>query len=203
MKKGHTAAACFLALGFGTITFILFFVEPGMGFSGPADFFDPAKVVKGSASLAWLVGDLVLLGFGAALGYLASSSNDRYLRASGLSAAVLFVFIGCLGRVLAGLPAFIGNAGHLEIAVLGLVPVRLAALRTAVLAFGFFAWRTTRDNEPGEPTPAAWRGLGYLVLAASAVFVFVFVPAPPLFAIWAAWFALRLARTPNEIDSSA
>ena len=194
MKKGKTVAASFLALGFGTVSFILLFIEPGMGLSGPADYFDPAKVLIGAASPVWLVGDLIYLGFGVALAYLASSSDAPYLRASGLTAAVGFFFIGSLGRVLAELPTFIDDGSRLEVAVLGLLPVRLAALRTTVLALGFFAWRTTRDRAPGEAGPAAWRGLGYLVLAANAVFVFVFVPVPPLITIWAAWFAFRQAR---------
>ena len=195
MKKTSTIAASFLALGFAIGSFIFLAIEPRMGFSEPSDFFDPEKVLSAAESTVWLVGSLIFLGFGLALAYLALPSDDRNLRASGLIAAVGFFFLGSLGIVLGQLAAFIPDRNHLEIAVLGFLPVRLAALRTTALALGVFAWRTTRDPGPGETGPAAWRGLGYLVLAASVVFVFVLIPVPLVFTIWAGWFAFRQARS--------
>ena len=62
-----TLAAAFLALGFAVVTAILALVEPGMGFDGFADYFDPAKVVPAAGSVAWLIGDLIYLGSAAAL----------------------------------------------------------------------------------------------------------------------------------------
>jgi hypothetical protein len=165
-----------------------------MGFAGFADYFDTAKVLVGAASTAWLVGDLVYLGFGLALAQLALPSADRYLRTSGLVAAVGFFFIGSLGRILALLPTVIGHPDQLDAALLGLLAVRFAALRTTVFALGLFAWRTTRPGATGDVGSVAWRGLGYVVLAASSVFVFVFVPVPLLFAVWALWLAIRHAR---------
>ena len=193
MKKGSVLATTFLALGFLTISFIFLVVERGMGITEPADFFDPAKVAIGMESVAWLVGDLIYLGFAVALGYLALKSEDRYLRASGLAAALAFVFIVGLGRALVQLPALISDSDRLETAMLGLLPVRFAALKTMVLTLGLFAWRTTRGGEPGAAS-AAWRGLGYLILIASTAFLFVFIPVPLLFTLWAVWFAFRQAR---------
>ena len=194
MSRGDTAAASFLALGFGGVTAILLFVEPAMGFGAFADYFDPARVLAAAPSTAWLIGDLIYLGFGPALARLAVSSADRYLRATGLIAAVAFFFIGSLGRVMAALPAIIEPADQLQAAVLGLLPVRFAALRTTVFALGVFAWRTTRPT-PGDPRRSpAWQGLGYLALAASIAFIFVFLPVPLLFAVWATWLAVRHAR---------
>jgi hypothetical protein len=195
LKKTSTIAASFLALGFAIVSFIFLVIEPRMGFSELSDFFDPAKVLSAVGSPAWFVGKVIYLGFGVALQYLAFSSNDRYLRASGLIAAVGFVFIASLGRVLDQLPTFIGDDSQLQVAVLGFLPVRLAALRTTVLALGVFAWRSTRDHEPGETSSAVWRGFGYLVLAASATFLFVLIPVPLVFTVWATWFAIRQART--------
>ena len=208
MKNGNLVAASFLALGFVAISVILVAIEPGMGFAGPADYFDPAKVLVGIKSLAWLLGDLIYLGFSVALAYLAlgplsvgtlsGGSDDRYLRASGLAAAVAFLFIASLGRTLAQLPFFISDSGRLEAAVLGLTAVRFGALKTMVVALGVFAWRTTRASEAEAGSAvrpgALWRGFGYLILVASVVFVFVFVPVPLLFAVWAVWFAARQAR---------
>jgi len=184
-------AGAFLALGFGAVSVILLFVEPGMGFAQVADFFDPAKVLTGAASLAWLSEDLIYLGFGVALGFLAVQSDDRYLRASGLVAATLFFLIGNLGRVLAVLPDLIAEPGQLHAAVLGLLPVRLAALRTCVFALGIFAWRTTREPASEGNGTRAWRSLGYVVLGGAIVFLFVFIPVPLLFAVWAAWLTVR------------
>ena len=193
MKQGTLVAASFLALGFVAISLILVAIEPGMGFTGPADYFDPSKVLIGSESLVWLLGDLIYLGFSVALAYLALGSDDRFLRASGLAAAVTFLLIASLGRTLAQLPILISDKGRLEAAVLGLAAVRFGTLKTMVVALGTFAWRTTREGAAGVGS-AAWRGLGYLLLAASATFVFVFIPIPLLFTVWAVWFAVRQAR---------
>ena len=195
MRKGKVVAAAFVALGFVFVSFVLLVVERRMGLTSVADFFDPAKVLVGLASPVWLIGDLIYLGFGLALAYLTTSSEDRILRATGLIAAAGFVFIGCLGQVAKMLPSLIADSGHVETALLGLLPVRLAALRTTVLALGIFAWRTTRDRETGQSGPVAWRALGYLVLAASVAFLFVFLPIPVLFAIWALWLTIREARS--------
>ena len=78
MKLGEAVAGTFLALAFIAVSVVLLFVEPGMGFAGVADSFDPAKVLLGAASSAWLVGDLIYLGFGVALVYLAAPSDDRF-----------------------------------------------------------------------------------------------------------------------------
>jgi hypothetical protein len=64
-------------------------------------------------------------------------------------------------------------------------------LKTAAMGMALFAWRTTRIGEARGALDRAWRGLGYLVLATGIVFVFVFVPAPVVFFLWAAGLAVR------------
>ncbi len=187
MGHRQTVAAAFLALGFATVSAIFILVEPGMGFAGFADYFDPAKVIDAAPSVAWMLGDLIYLGFGVALFVLAISAAEPARRSSALIAAALFFFIGCLGRILAVLPSMIADKADLEAAVLGLLPVRFAALRVTVFALGVYAWRTT--VEPGAGL--LWRGLGLLVLVAAVVFLFRFIPVPLLFMVWALVFAVR------------
>ncbi len=194
MNSRQAAAAAFLATGFAIVSAILLFVEPGMGFSQFADYFDPAKVVPNLNSTPWLLGDLLYLGFGLVLTYLTLGSDDRVLRVSGAAAAVLFFLIGCIGRILAQLPIFISSADALDVAVLGVLGVRFAVLKTTVFALGVFAWRTTVPGSALERVSPIGRGLGYLVLAASAVFVFIFVPIPLLIMVWAAWLAVQFGR---------
>ncbi len=187
-------AKVFLALGFLFVAIVMLFVEPGMGFAGPADFFDPVKVLRGAATVVWAVEDVIYLGFGIALVYLALRSDDRWLRAAGIAAGVLLVLVANLSRVLALLPGYIDDPVRLDAAASGLLPVRFAALRTGVLALGLFAWRTTRGPADGGREAGLWRGFGYLVLVGAAAFNFVFFPVPLLFTIWAVWYAIRPAR---------
>jgi hypothetical protein len=102
-----------------------------MGFTGLADFFDPTKVLAASRSIAWVVEDFVYFGFGVALVHLALLSDDRYLRASAVIAGTCFFVVGCMGRVIGGLPDLIGDLSQRNAAVLGLLASRLAVLRTA------------------------------------------------------------------------
>ena len=196
MKKGRALGAFFLAIAFATVSTILLFVEPGMGFSEPGDYFDPKKfpVVAALDSLPWLIGDVLYLAMGVVLAYLASSSEDRYMRASGFMAAVLFVLVGCFGRVMSPLPDMVADSDQLEVAVLGATTVRFAALRTMVFALGVFAWRTTTAKSAVGGTSRLGRILGYAVLAGSVVFLFAFIPMPLLFTLWAAWLTIRYLR---------
>ena len=191
MKKGQVVGALFLAIGFATVSAIMLFVEPGMGFSEPSDYFDPAKVVRALDSIPWLIGDLIYFGMGVVLACLASSSEDRYKRATGFTAAVLIVLVGCFGRVLSPLPDIVTDSEQLEAAVLGAMTARFAALRTMVLALGVFAWRTTTAGSDVAEVSRLGRILGYFVLVASTVFLFVFIPVPLLFTLWAVWLTIH------------
>jgi hypothetical protein len=88
MTRGTSIAAAFLAIGFGFISLVLLVIEPRMGFATLADYFDPSKVFAAAASPAWILGDIVYIGFGVALAYLAVTSADAPLGAAGLVAAV-------------------------------------------------------------------------------------------------------------------
>ena len=194
MTRGTSIAAAFLAIGFGFISLVLLVIEPRMGFATLADYFDPSKVFAAADSPAWILGDIVYIGFGVALAYLAVTSADAPLRAAGLMAAVGFFLVGCLGRVAGGITGFVAATNQEEAALLGLLSVRLAVLRTSVFSLGIVAWRTTVTEAGRGPGPVLWRGFGLLVLAASIAFVFVFLPVPLLFAVWAAWFTVRQLR---------
>jgi hypothetical protein len=107
---------------------------------------------------------------------LAGRFADRYLLIAGTTAGILFVFIGILDRVLLDLPGWMGSRQEVTTSVLGFIPVRLAVLRTAVVAFGVFAWRVNAGTSFPGRWSKLWSGFGYLVLLASIVFVFVFIP---------------------------
>jgi hypothetical protein len=194
MMRGRTVAGGFLVIGFGFISLVLLVIEPRMGFATVADYFDPSKVFAASAAAPWILGDIFYLGFGVALVYLAVTSVDEYLRAAGLVAAAGFFLVGCLDRVAASIPVFVGDTNQQEAALIGLLSVRLAVLRTSVFSLGIVAWRTTVTKAGRAQGSVLWRGLGLLVLAVSVAFVFVFLPVPVVFAVWAAWFTARQIR---------
>ena len=97
----RTISSLFLAVGFATVSAILIVFEPQMGFTGPSDYLEVGKVRVGIESVPWLVGDLVYLGFFAALAHLASTSGDDIQRAAGWGAALLLLVLASIGRVLA------------------------------------------------------------------------------------------------------
>lgn len=188
MRSRVTLPFAFLGVGFAGISFILIAVEPGMGFHSFADYLDPQKVIPQAGSAAWLVGDLLYLGFAVALAALALESGDRLARASAFAAATLFLLVTALDRVLAVLPGAIPEPVHLEAAVLGLVSTRFGVLKVTVLTLAVLAWRTTSG------AARIWRVLAALLLVAAAAFLFVFLPVPLLFAAWFSAWAVRSAR---------
>lgn len=194
MKRGEVFAASFLAAGFAFVTFTFVVLEPRMGFTELADFFDPTKVFAAARTAAWIVEDVVYFGCGVALVHLGLSSDDRYARTSGIVAGVCLFVVGCMGRVIGGLPDLVADAGQRNAAVLGILSARLAVLRTTVFAAGVLAWRTSLQSVARGGVAIAWRGLGVLMLVGCTVFLFVFVPVPLLITAWAAWLAVRLAR---------
>lgn len=194
MRSSRTIAAAFLAIGFAIVTAIAILVEPGMGFRQFADYFDATKLVPGLMSIAWLVGDLLYLGFAVVLVYLAGVNEDWYLRVAGITAAASFFLIGCLGRVFALMPHMIADPNQLGAAVLGAVTVRFAALKVTVFALGVFAWRVSIADPVAGGATVVGRTLGLLMLAGGIVFIIAFIPMPILITIWAAWLAVRYAR---------
>jgi hypothetical protein len=194
MRSARTIAAAYLAIGFAIVTAIAVLVEPGMGFHQFTDFFDPAKLVPGLVSVAWLVDDVLYLGFAVALVYLAGVNDDWYLRVAGITAAASFFLIGCMGRVFALLPHMVADSNQLDAAALGALTVRFAALKVTVFALGVFAWRTSVADPATGPATALGRTLGLLTLAGGIVFILAFIPMPVLITIWAAWLTVRYAR---------
>jgi hypothetical protein len=193
MNRSSVYAAGFLALGFGMISFIMLFVEPGMGFSGPADYFDPEKVAKGYTSLVWQIGDLFYLAILVATSLIAKPSTDPYLRWSALAAGVLFLLVSAIDRVAAGLPFLMSGPELARDGLIALLPIRFAVLKSAALSLGFFAWRTTKINARNGAWQKAWNAMGYLVLTLSIFFVYIFLPLPLVFFVWAAWLTVREA----------
>ncbi len=78
-------------------------------------------------------------------------------------------------------------------AVAALLPVRFAVLKATVVVLGLFAWGTTRASAGHGLAVRSWRILGWVVLVVSVGFVFVFVPAPIAFFLWAAGLTLKYA----------
>jgi hypothetical protein len=198
--NARVASALFLALGFAAVTHIAVFIEPGMGFESPADFLDPRKVAAGLDSVAWRLEGPLYLALPVPFWVLARGSDDRYLVWSGVAAGVLFFVVGAIDRTMAQLPGLTSDADAIA-GIAAMLPVRLAVLKATVVAIGVFAWRTTRTKSPGGVLSFAWQVLGYLVLAVSLVFLYIFVPAPLAFAVWAIALTareLRSARLPAD-----
>jgi hypothetical protein len=198
MRLANTLAAGCIALGFGVVSFIMLRIEPQMGFVTPADYFDPENVVAGYATTAWKVENLIYLLLPFALLVLARSADDTRARVSGVIAAVLFFLLGALDRVGIQLPALAPDGEAVRAALMAMLPVRAAVLKTAVVALGALAWTTTRAPGGKGMWTGAWRGLGWVILAGSGLFVFVFVPAPLLFFVWGLGLTFRLVAEGHE-----
>lgn len=201
MEKSTVFAAGFLALGFTWIAFVMLFVEPGMGFESPADFLDAGKVASGYASRAWFVSNLVYLAFPVALTAIAFSSDDALLRWSGMGSALLWLVVASIDRVGVQLPDLMPTDDAVVAAVATTLPIRFAVLKALVVTLGIFAWRSTRVDPAGTDGGFVWRGLGWLVLALSLGFVFVFIPMPVIFAVWSVFLAARCARAAPRLPA--
>ncbi len=202
MKSATVLAAADLAIGFGIISFIMLGIEPGMGFVSPADFFDPVKATVGYASMAWLVSTIVYLTFPVALVVLARSTG-RGVSELGLAAAALGLFLGCIDVVGIQLHSLLPTEERVRVAVGALLPIRFAVLKATVVVLGLFAWGTTRANAGPGLAGRSWRILGWVVLVVSVGFVFVFVPAPVAFFLWAAGLTLKYALERGAAPPSA
>ncbi len=193
MKSATALAAGYLAIGFGVISFIMIRIEPGMGFVTPADYFDPVKVTVGYASVPWVVSSLLYLTFPIALFVLARSFVQRGVSQLGMAAAALGLFLGSIDRVGVQLPSLLSRGEEVQVAVAALLPIRFAVLKTTVVVLGLFAWGTTRANDGHGIGMRSWRILGWAVLAVSVAFLFVFLPAPIAFSVWAAGLTVKCA----------
>lgn len=183
--NARTLAAAFLAIGFAFVTYVAVSVEPGMGFTSFADFFDPAKVAAGYDSAVWRLENLLYLAFPLAFWLLAAASDDRFELWSGAAAGLLFVVVGAIDRVGLQLGTLIQDQDALHASITGLLPVRFAVLKCTVLAIGVFAWRTTRGGRQAGPLGKAWSALGFLMLLVGLGFFFAFFPAPAAILVWA------------------
>lgn len=186
MKPIAPFAAGFLAVGYGIILYIAAVVEPQMGFTTiPADFLDPDKVAAGYTSAAWLNSNVLYFMMPVAIWLLAGSSDDTYLRWSGVAAGLLLFVVGSIDRVGIELPSLIPDTADRRAALGALLTVRFAVLRSHLVAVGVFAWRTTRSRWGSGVLAKLWPGLGYIVLAGCIGFLFVPIPVPILLLIWA------------------
>jgi hypothetical protein len=175
------------------VVFIMLVLEPAMGFTGVADYMDPDKIAANAGATPWLLVDLFYLSLFVAILAIARGSDDRALVWAGVAGAIAFFLVGAIDRVVEDLYGLVADEETRRMALTAMLPVRLAVLKTAAMAMALFAWRTTRIGEARGALDRAWRGLGYLVLATGILFVFVFVPAPVVFFVWAAALTVRLA----------
>jgi hypothetical protein len=194
MRVWKAAAAGLLGAGFGWVSYVLLFVEPGMGFTETADFFDREKVAAGYTSLVWSVSSVVYMLFLPALWVLARSSDAPLVRWSGIAAGVLFLVVGAVDRVGIQLPTLLPTRDAVLSSVAAVLPVRFALLKSAVVTLGVFAWGTTREALSRGAGDKIWRGFGWLTLLLSVGFVFVFNPAPIAFFLWGTVLAVRSLR---------
>lgn len=179
---------------------IMLVLEPAMGFTGVADYMDPDKIAANAGSTAWLLVDLLYLTTFVAIFGIVRDSKDRALLWSGLAGGLMFFLVGTLDRVSVGLPGLVTEPDTRRMALTAILPVRLAVLKVAAMGMALFAWRTTRAVVARSLADRAWRGLGYLALAAGVLFIFTFFPAPVVFFLWAAvltWRNARSLRRPN------
>jgi hypothetical protein len=194
VSPGSAAAAlgaAYLAVGLGMVVYIMLVLEPAMGFTAVADYVDPDKIAANAGSTPWLLVDLFYLSLFIAILAIVRGSDDRALVWAGVVGAFAFFLVGAIDRVVEDLHGLVVDEDTRRVALTAMLPVRLAVLKTAAMGMALFAWRTTRIGEARGALDRAWRGLGYLVLATGIVFVFVFVPAPVVFFLWAAGLAVR------------
>ncbi len=202
MRSATALAAGYLAFGFGVISFIMIGVEPGMGFVTPADYFDPVKVTAGYASLPWLVSTLLYLTFPVPLYVLARSSPQKHVSQFGLAAAAIGLLLASIDAVGIELSSILRSKEQVQPAVAALLPIRFAVLKATVVMLGLFAWGTTRSSGGHGIGGRSWRVLGWVVLAVSVAFLFVFLPAPIAFFIWAAALTLKCALERGDTPGS-
>jgi hypothetical protein len=194
-SPGSAAAAlgaAYLAVGLAMVVFIMLVLEPAMGFTAVADYMDPDKIAANAGSMPWLLVDLFYLSLFVAILAIARVSDDRALVWAGVAGAVAFFLVGAIDRVVEDLHGLVADEETRRMALTAMLPVRLAVLKTAAMAMALFAWRTTRIGEARGALDRAWRGFGYFVLATGILFLFVFVPAPVVFFVWAAALTVRL-----------
>jgi hypothetical protein len=196
MKTNNVLAAGFLGLGFAWVSVVTLFVEPGMGFATPADFFDARKVVEGYTSSVWLVSSLVYLAFPVAVLTIVRASDDQLLRWAGAGSALLWLVVGAVDRVGVQLPTLLPTNGAVIAAVSATLPIRFALLKSAVVCLGVFAWRTTRHGTSERAAARLWAGFGWVVLALSVSFMFAFIPVPVIFAVWGLGLTVEYLRAP-------
>jgi hypothetical protein len=196
LSSGSVAAAlgaAYLAVGLAMTIFILLVLEPAMGFTGAADYMNPDKIAANLGATSWLLVDLFYMSLFVAILAIAHGSDDRALVWAGVAGAIAFFLVGAIDRAIEDVHGLVADEETRRMALTAMLPVRLAVLKTAAMAMALFAWRTTRSGEARGALDRVWRGLGYLVLATGILFVFVFVPAPVVFFLWAAALTVRLA----------
>jgi len=188
MAKSEVVAAGWLAVVFLWTSYVMLLVEPGMGFQTPADFLDPAKVAIGNASVYWLISNLLYLSVPVAVMTVVVSADDRLVQWSGLATSILWLVLGSMDRVGIQLPDLMVSDEAVLAAIAAMLPVRFAILKASAFSFGAFAWSVTRVDRRAGTGPRLWRALGWLILLSSVAFLFVFLPVPIAYALWAVAF---------------
>lgn len=202
MKSATALAAGYLAFAFGVVSYIMIRIEPGMGFTTPADFFDPVKVTAGYASIPWLVSTLLYLLMPVALFVLARSFVHERVSQLGLVAAALGLLLGSIDLVGVQLHSLLSSEEQVQVAVAALLPIRFAVLKATVVTLGLFAWGTTRARKGHGIGVRSWRVLGWVVLVVSVAFLFVFLPAPIAFFLWGVGLTLTCMVQRGDAPSS-
>lgn len=198
MRSSKVLAALYLAVGFAAVSYIMLAIEPGMGFASPADYFDAVTVAAGYATTTWLVENVIYLSIPLAILLLVRFESAEQLVWSGLAAAGAFLVLGAIDRVGIQLHSVLSDPAEVRGAVASLLPIRLAVLQVAVVTLGTFAWTTTRSGVAASPADRTWKGLGWLVLAGSLLFPFIFLPMPIFFFLWSVGLTWRQASHPRD-----
>jgi hypothetical protein len=195
MARASTiVAAGIIAAGFAYVCYVSLLIEPGMGYRTPADYVNPALFLAGTQTMVWYIGELIYIAIGVSCVYISAQFVDRYTWIAGALAGIGFVFIGILDRVFLDLPTWMASEEQVTASVLGFMPLRLATLRLAAVAFGVFAWRVSIATSMQIRWPKLWRGIGYLALLAAVAFVFVLIPMVFIFLVWSVGFFALLLR---------
>ncbi len=177
---------------------VLLVLEPNMGFTSFADFYDLQKVVPALSSWEWRIGNVAHLLDGFGLLFLSSGIRTMKLQRSaiissiGLAAAPLFIVIGMSGFVGDQLISLLADESERNAALLGLIMgSRTMVLYAAVSLFGAMVLAFSAENQFG---PRWLRILGVPVGLCGLLFVFFPTPVPAILLIWSAAFLTTIFR---------
>ena len=200
---GWTSLA--LGVSFAIGATILITIEPEMGFSTMADYWNPELVVPALNSIPWLVSDVCHMLNGILLIILSSTFATAHgtlaslLRASGTVSGAFFVLVAMLDRVGARMPELIQDPETLSVLSIAFISTRMGALLAAVFTLGGFIVLMSAESLR-ERWYAAWFSyFGFVVGALAIVFFVLPSPIPIPLSLWAIALGVFLLRNaPRE-----